>query len=74
MARRTNPLAKYLGARGALSQSELARRAGLSRQFVSDFLAGRCGVSRESAEALERATDGRVSAADLVLVRPSREA
>lgn len=47
------------------SQHRLAEVSGLSQQFISKLQRGERGVTAETALAIERATNGRVSRHDL---------
>ncbi|MFP4145313.1 MAG: helix-turn-helix transcriptional regulator [Phycisphaeraceae bacterium] len=43
-----------------LTQAELARRAGMSRQYLCDVLAGRRGLTLDAAHRLARQLDSRL--------------
>ena len=47
------------------SQSDLARKVGCNRALVNHMIIGRRGITAEMAVAIEQATDGAVSRADL---------
>lgn len=50
-----------------IPRAELARRAGVSPQFLADVVIGRRHLGRESAVALVQATEGALTLNDLLL-------
>lgn len=69
-----HPLARYLAKHKKVTQAEIADRAGISRPFLSQILAGLRGVSPDVARALAAATDGKVKAAAIILFDPRSRA
>jgi transcriptional regulator with XRE-family HTH domain len=66
----SHPLARFLAKHPKITQAEIADRAGISRPFLSQILAGLRGVSPDVARALEAATDGKVKAPAIVMYEP----
>lgn len=61
-----NPVKRYLDSHPEINQVELARRAGISPQSLSDFLSDRCSMSAQRKLDLVAATGGEVTVNDLV--------
>lgn len=63
------PLARYLNEAG-ISQSEFARRAGLSAGTMSDILSGRRAIGKASAIKIISASGGALTFDDLMAEKP----
>ncbi len=72
-----HPLRRYLN-RNKLTQEAFAEQfrrvtgEAVSQQFVSEIMSGKRHPSREYARLFERATEGKVKAAKLLLFEPRR--
>jgi hypothetical protein len=70
-----HPLELYFERHPEITKAELARRASVSQQRMSDVLAGRViRFAPEAAERLEAATNGELNFRELMLFRRRRPA
>lgn len=67
---KTHPIVRFAKARKLL-EGEAAQKLGISPQMLSDMKKGRRRPSVESALAIEKASDGAVKFAELLLWKPA---